>query len=62
MVSLKYINLDISSKYNKCTYHVENYSDIDPSWFKDKKHTGITGGASTPHKDIMDVKKYIESL
>jgi 4-hydroxy-3-methylbut-2-enyl diphosphate reductase len=53
---------DISLSENKSTYHIENSGEIDPEWFKDSDRIGISGGASTPEKDIIDIKKVIESI
>jgi (E)-4-hydroxy-3-methyl-but-2-enyl pyrophosphate reductase len=53
---------EISEKINKSTYHIENYRELNPEWFINKKRAGISGGASTPIKDIIDVKKAIEKL
>ena len=44
------------------TYHVENFKEIDPKWFKNARSVGISGGASTPMSDIINIKKYIQSL
>ena len=52
----------ISKKINKKTYHIESYREIRPEWFKKVKKVGISGGASTPEEDIIDVKKAIERL
>lgn len=52
----------ISKKINKRTYHIENHREIKPEWFKKVKKVGISGGASTPAEDIIDVKKAIEKL
>ena len=52
----------ISKKINKKTYHIESYREIKPEWFKKVKKVGISGGASTPAEDIIDVKKAIERL
>ena len=53
---------DISLDENKSTYHIESSNEIDPEWFKDSNKIGISGGASTPEKDIIDIKKAIESI
>ncbi len=53
---------EISEKCNKLTYHIENYREIKPEWFKNKKKAGIIGGASTPGRDIIDVIKKIEKI
>ena len=52
----------ISREFNKKTYHIESYKEIKPEWFKNAKKVGISGGASTPVEDIIDVKKTIEKL
>jgi len=54
--------MDISKKINASTYHIENYREIKLQWFKNVKLVGISGGASTPIKDIIDVKKAVEKL
>ncbi|MES0341733.1 MAG: 4-hydroxy-3-methylbut-2-enyl diphosphate reductase, partial [Candidatus Humimicrobiaceae bacterium] len=53
---------DISLGENKSTYHIESSNEIDPEWFRDSDKIGISGGASTPEKDIIDIKKVIESI
>ena len=53
---------DISLSENKSTYHIESSDEIDPEWFRDSDKIGISGGASTPEKDIIDIKKVIESI
>ncbi len=44
------------------TYHVESYKELDPKWFKNVKTVGISGGASTPMRDITNIKIYIQSI
>ncbi len=51
----------ISKKINKNTYHIENYKELKVEWIKDIKKVGISGGASTPKQDILEVKKFIEN-
>jgi len=53
---------EISRKINSSTYHIESYREIRSEWFKNKRRVGISGGASTPVKDIMKVKETIEKL
>jgi len=53
---------EISKKYNTGTYHIENFKEINAEWFNGAKKVGIVGGASTPMKDIVDVKKIIEKI
>ena len=52
-----------SISYDDCTdsYHIEDESDIDFSWFKNKKFCGISAGASTPDWIIQNVVKSIEA-
>ncbi|MBE3128805.1 MAG: 4-hydroxy-3-methylbut-2-enyl diphosphate reductase, partial [Actinobacteria bacterium] len=52
---------EISKKINKNTYHIENYKELKTEWLKDIKKVGISGGASTPKQDILEVKKFIEN-
>ncbi|HAJ95679.1 MAG TPA: 4-hydroxy-3-methylbut-2-enyl diphosphate reductase [Actinobacteria bacterium] len=51
---------DISRKNNPWTYHIESSKDIESAWMEDAKIIGICGGASTPEKDILEIKKKIE--
>lgn len=53
---------DISRENNPRTYHIESNADIEPVWMKDAKIIGICGGASTPEKDILEIKKKIEDI
>jgi len=53
---------EISKNCNTITYHIENYKGINLSWLRGIKKVGISGGASTPEKDILKVKKLIEKL
>lgn len=52
-----------SISHDDCSdsYHIEDESDIDFSWFKDKKFCGISAGASTPDWIIQNVVKSIEA-
>jgi len=54
--------VEISKKCSAVTYHIENYKEIKPQWFNNVKKVGISGGASTPVEDIIDVKEAIEKL
>jgi 4-hydroxy-3-methylbut-2-enyl diphosphate reductase len=53
---------DISSENNPNTFHIEDSRDIKRHWFKNTRKVGISGGASTPEKDILEIKKKIEEL
>lgn len=44
------------------TYHVESAEQIKPEWLKNKKHIGITAGASTPDKAIEEVISRLKNL
>lgn len=52
---------EISKKINRNTYHIENYKELKTDWLIDVKKVGISGGASTPMQDILEVKKFIEN-
>jgi 4-hydroxy-3-methylbut-2-enyl diphosphate reductase len=43
------------------SYLIENESDLDSQWFKNKKLCGITAGASTPDWIIQQVVSAVES-
>lgn len=44
------------------THHIETVEDIDPAWFKDITHVGITGGASTPDLIIDIVERRVKNF
>jgi (E)-4-hydroxy-3-methyl-but-2-enyl pyrophosphate reductase len=48
-------------KVNPRSYHIQSPEDIDWSWFKEKDHIGITGGASTPRWQMDEVLHYLEN-
>lgn len=41
------------------TYHIENYTELEESWFKDIKKVGISAGASTPYFSIEAVLSWL---
>ncbi len=49
---------------SKCenSYHIEGPDDLEKTWFKDKKHCGISAGASTPDWIIQQVINSIEKI
>lgn len=53
---------DISRNYNPKTYQIESYKEINKKWLEGVKKVGVSGGASTPMKDVLEVKEFIESL
>lgn len=50
----------ISKEYCKDCYLIEDFSELDATWFIDKKICGVTAGASTPNWIINKVVKTIE--
>ena len=44
------------------THHVETKDELKKEWFSNKKHVGITAGASTPDWIIEDVIDWIRRL
>jgi len=44
------------------THLIETAKEVKPSWFQDKKHIGITSGASTSEPTINEVLAQLESL
>jgi (E)-4-hydroxy-3-methyl-but-2-enyl pyrophosphate reductase len=53
---------EISEKCGATTYHIENFKELKPAWFKGIEKIGICGGASTPEKDLTEVIKTIEKI
>lgn len=53
---------DISRQNNSHTFHIENKDDLSGEWFKNAKKVGISGGASTPEEDILEIKQKIEDM
>ncbi|WP_300327912.1 4-hydroxy-3-methylbut-2-enyl diphosphate reductase [Fusobacterium sp.] len=50
---------EISNKINKNSYLIENLSQLDSNWFDNASSVGITAGASTPEKIIIEIEKFI---
>lgn len=50
----------IAKKYCPDSYHIEDETELDFGWFKNKEHCGISAGASTPDWIIESVIKMIE--
>ncbi len=53
---------NIAKLYCDDSYHIENENELKNEWFENKKHCGISAGASTPDWIIQKVKKEIEKL
>ncbi|MDZ7838115.1 MAG: 4-hydroxy-3-methylbut-2-enyl diphosphate reductase [Actinomycetota bacterium] len=51
---------DIAREVNPNTKHIQSYKEIDKKWLKGIKKVGLSGGASTPHDHILEVKKFLE--
>lgn len=54
--------LNISLKYCKDSYCIEDESELKLEWFRDKKLCGITAGASTPDWVIEKVEERIRAI
>lgn len=50
---------EISNEINKNSYLIENLSQLDSNWFDNVSSVGITAGASTPEKIIIEIEKFI---
>lgn len=44
------------------SYHVESAKEINPDWFLNKKHCGVTAGTSTPPDVIQEVYEKIKEI
>jgi 4-hydroxy-3-methylbut-2-enyl diphosphate reductase len=53
---------DIARQKNPNTYHIENKDGLVKDWFKNMDTVGISGGASTPEEDILEIRKKIEDM
>lgn len=53
---------DIAKLYNEDTYLIQEASDIDVSWFRNKKKIGITAGASTPEEIVINIENNIRGI
>lgn len=50
---------EISNEINKNSYLIENLSQLNKNWFDNVSSVGITAGASTPEKIIIEIEKFI---
>jgi 4-hydroxy-3-methylbut-2-en-1-yl diphosphate reductase len=50
---------EICRKANPNSYHIEDHTEIDTAWFKNKKTTGISGATSTPLWQMQQVKDFL---
>ena len=44
------------------SFKIEEPGDIDLQWFQDNDRVGISGGASTPHWQLEEIKDYLEQI
>lgn len=52
---------DIGSESNKKSYLINNYQDIDLSWFNNIEKVGITAGASAPEELVSGVIAFLKN-
>lgn len=50
---------EISKEINKKSYLIEEVNQLDINWLKNISSVGITAGASTPEKIIIEIEKFI---
>lgn len=51
---------EIAKEYNKNAYKIETYKDLNLEWLKGYNCVGITAGASTPEKSIIEIERIIK--
>jgi (E)-4-hydroxy-3-methyl-but-2-enyl pyrophosphate reductase len=53
---------ELCKEVNNCTYHLQNWSELDHGLLAGKKTVGITAGASTPDWIIDDFVRNLETI
>lgn len=53
---------EICKQYCEKSFHIERLEEINPAWFDGCESVGITAGASTPEKQIIEVETYLLQL
>jgi 4-hydroxy-3-methylbut-2-en-1-yl diphosphate reductase len=54
--------VQIAQQAGTSAYLIDNSAEIKDSWLKDIKNLGITAGASTPDRVVMEVVKTIKNI
>lgn len=53
---------DVGDSKQVPSYHIESAKEINPEWFINKDHCGVTAGTSTPHDVIQEVFEKIKEI
>ncbi|WP_270749390.1 4-hydroxy-3-methylbut-2-enyl diphosphate reductase [Fusobacterium hominis] len=53
---------DISNSFNPHTYLIQDENDLDPNWLIGKEKIGITAGASTPERIVINIENKIRGI
>jgi 4-hydroxy-3-methylbut-2-enyl diphosphate reductase len=53
---------ELCKKYNKQTFHLQNWNELDKNILFDKNIAGVTAGASTPDWIIAEFVKNLEAF
>ncbi|MCF7974884.1 MAG: 4-hydroxy-3-methylbut-2-enyl diphosphate reductase [Phycisphaerae bacterium] len=53
---------EMCQKFNRHTYHLQNWTDLDTGLLTGKSSVGVTAGASTPDRIIDEFVRHLESL
>lgn len=53
---------EVSENTGVTTYHIQDESEIESSWFEGITQVGITAGASTPQWAVKNVRRTVERL
>ena len=53
---------ELCKKYNKQTFHLQNWNELDKNVLSGKNIAGVTAGASTPDWIIAEFVKKLESI
>ena len=53
---------ELAERLGCSSYLIDSIEDIDPSWFEDKLHFGITAGASAPEVLVRQVVEHLQKI